>query len=96
MVGEMTETKPYLVAVGYWGSHGRSSFTGVCSKCGEIFTVYVWSFHGCGKRCPNCKQLYGKADVRKPEIVKHEGKYVIKAVKWLFDVNNKVIGEAEP
>lgn len=87
--------KPYLTPLGYHPSHGQSSFLAVCSECGEIFHVYVWSFHGCGKRCPKCKQLYCPFDIKKPEVTKHNGKYVWKVKKWLIDVNGKKIGEVE-
>jgi hypothetical protein len=25
-----------------------------CTGCGALVTVFVWSFHGSGKNCPQC------------------------------------------
>ncbi len=25
-----------------------------CPFCQDVFMVYVWSFCGCGKKCPSC------------------------------------------
>lgn len=86
----MTEEKPFISMLDYTPWHGRSFCKAVCSKCGELFTVYVWSFNGSGKKCPSCGQVYGMCDVKKPEIIKHNGRWVNKVGQWLFQwTNNK-------
>jgi len=78
------EKKPYLAVLSYSPSHGLSSYLTICSKCGMLLRVYVWSLHGCGKKCPKCKQVYGKHDVRKPDVVKLHGKWVFKVGERLY------------
>ena len=80
----MSDEKPFISPLDYHPFHGQSSYTVACSKCGELFRLYVWSFHGCGKKCPKCKQLYGLPNVRQPEVVKYEGRWVNKVGKWLY------------
>lgn len=48
-----------LFKVPQWG---RSYYRVRC-QCGELFDVYIWSLHGCGKRCPKCKTKYGAGDL---------------------------------
>ena len=42
--------------------HGRSFWKVRCS-CGSEFDVYLWSFHGCGKKCPSCGFLHSVLSV---------------------------------
>ena len=41
----------------YYANHGESTVDVKCAFCKVVTTVYVWSFHGSGKRCPNCNAL---------------------------------------
>lgn len=38
---------------------GRSSVEIKCPFCGRHVTAYIWSFCGCGKRCPDCGAMHG-------------------------------------
>jgi len=42
--------------LGYHSEHGKSFFWVKC-ECGYEFKVYVWSYFGSGKKCPNCKNF---------------------------------------
>lgn len=45
-------------AYGYYGEHGHSTQYVDCPICGHRrIMVYIWSFSGCGKKCPTCGSL---------------------------------------
>ena len=82
----MTEEqpKPFISLLEYHPLHGRSYCKAVCSKCGEMFNVYLWSFAGSGKKCPKCGEVYGWFDHQKPEVVKLNGQWVDKVGNYYF------------
>jgi len=81
-------TKPFLVSLSYHPSHGQSTYTVACSNCGHVFQIYVWSFHGCGKKCPECKQFYSFYDMQKPERIKYKGAWAYSVGKWILVLLN--------
>ena len=40
-------------------AHGRSQGSVKCPCCLVETSIYIWSFHGCGRRCSNCNILLG-------------------------------------
>lgn len=49
------ETKEINRPYAYSGSHGKSTALVDCPFCQEkAIIIYVWSFAGGGKKCPNC------------------------------------------
>jgi len=63
-----------LWVLAYFPAHGHSHYHVECSICGEVFTAYAWSIHGCGKRCPECGHLYSWMDLKNKEDENHEEK----------------------
>lgn len=49
---EDAETKPLAMSPGV-SEFGRSTAFVTCPFCGRRTEVYIWSFTGGGKRCPN-------------------------------------------
>ena len=42
---------------------GRTSIEVECPYCSEVFTAYVWSISGGGKKCPGCGAMHVRAGV---------------------------------
>ena len=45
---------PFLKVHYYIPEYGRQGWMVTCSKCGEYFRLFEWSYHGGGKKCPGC------------------------------------------
>lgn len=61
MTGERRE---YVILDRTPRAHGRSTVDIECPFCSTIFTAYIWSIHGGGKRCENseCRALHSSSD----------------------------------
>lgn len=92
------EAKPHLTVLAYHPEFATANYIVVCSKCKKVFKVYIWSIHGCGKKCPGCQTLYGPGDLVDPKVVKHKGKWVHQTAEGdLYDGFNRLIpADEEP
>lgn len=56
---DYTKEKPFKV-LSRTSEFGRTSIEVKCPFCADVFTAYVWSISGGGKKCPSCGALHNR------------------------------------